>query len=142
MGLKVTGMDEWLRDLETLPERAPKAFHDVVKHAGVKIKLDWKRRWREASHIGHIPHLIRWVGFDRVNQKGFVFSVEVGVKSGLPQSRLASFIEYGTLTSAPHPAGQLSLNAEIPNMEHWAGKVAVELLEEGGASKVPIPNDV
>lgn len=141
MGLKAHGMAEWIETLETLPERAPDAFRDVVKRGGVQIKLDWKRRWREASHIGHIPHLIRWVGFD-VSEKGPVFSVEVGVKSGLPQSRLASFIEYGTLTSAPHPAGQLSLDAEVPNMEHWAGKVAVELLEEAGIPTVPVPNDV
>lgn len=141
MGLKVNGMDKWLEVLETLPERAPKAFRQVVSRAGVQIKLDWKRRWREASHPkGHIPHLIRNLGYD-TSEKGSTFTATVGVQSGRMQTRLASIIEYGSLTSAPHPGGIPSLEAEAPNMEHWAGKVAVELLEEAKDVSVPVPRD-
>jgi hypothetical protein len=130
MGLKVTGMDAWLRDLETLPERAPEAFRKVTSRAGVQIKLDWKARWNAISHVGHIPHLIRNIGYD-LSQKGSTFSVTVGVAPGRLQSRLASFIEFGTLTSAPHPAGQKALDTERPKFERAALDVAVELLEEG-----------
>lgn len=131
MGLHVTGMDSWLRDLETLPERAPKEFRQVVSRAGVQIKLDWKARWEAITHPkGHIPHLLRSLGYD-LSEKGPVFTATVGVASGRPQTRLASIIEYGSLTSAPHPAGQISLEAEIPKMERFALKVAGDLLEEG-----------
>lgn len=130
MGLKVTGMDEWLRDLETLPERAPKAFRPVVKRAGVQIKRDWQARWRaiSADH-GHIPHLIRGVGFDDVDEHGSTFSVEVGVDPRNRQAFLSKIITYGTLTSRPHDAGQAALNVEIPKFEKAIGKAAVDLLE-------------
>jgi hypothetical protein len=130
MGLHVSGMSEWQRVLETLPERAPKAFRDVVKRGGVQIRIDWQRRWREISTVGHIPHLIRNVGFDDVDEDGSTFSVKVGVQSGRKQSRLASFITYGTLTSGPHDAGLAALEVEAPKTALWAGKVAAELLEE------------
>jgi hypothetical protein len=129
MGLKVTGMDEWLTDLRTLPERAPKAFRAVVSRAGVQIKLDWKARWRaiSADH-GHIPHLIRGVGYD-VHEHGSNFSLEVGVDPKNRQAFLAGIVTYGTLTSAPHDAGQAALDVEIPKFERAVGKVAVDLLE-------------
>lgn len=141
MGLHRSGMDEWLRVLETLPERAPKAFRDVVKRGGVQIKKDWKARWRAISHPkGHIPHLIRSVGFDE-SDDGLTFTATVGVQSGRMQTRLARIISYGSLTSAPHDAGRAALEAEVPNMEHWAGKVAAQLLEEAKDVKVPVPRD-
>jgi hypothetical protein len=37
VGLTVNGMDDWLADLRSLPERAPKAFRAVVSRAGVQI---------------------------------------------------------------------------------------------------------
>jgi hypothetical protein len=141
MGLHVSGMAEWQRVLDALPERAPKAFRDVVKRGGVQIKKDWQRRWREISHPkGHIPHLIRNVGFDE-SEHGATFTATVGVQSGRLQTRLASIISYGSLTSAPHDAGREALEAEVPNMQYWAGKVAAELLEEAGNVKVPVPRD-
>jgi hypothetical protein len=79
MGLKVVGMDSWRRDLETLPERAEKAIKPVMSRAGVQIKLDWKRRWTAAGSpsVGHIPHLIRALGYD-LSQKGTLFAVTIG----------------------------------------------------------------
>lgn len=131
MGMRVQGMDSWQRDLSTLPERAEKAIKPVMSRAGVQIKLDWKRRWTAAGSptVGHIPHLIRAVGYD-LSQKGWVFKVVIGVNPSHMQSRLASFIEYGTLTSAPHPAGQESLDAEVPKFLAAMEKVAQDLLEE------------
>ena len=127
MGVRIEGMDEWLADLEALPERAHKAFRQVTSKAGFNMKDDWTARWRGMPHA-HIPHLIRLIGYDLSND-GWTFKVVVGVTEGRPQSRLASFIEYGTLTSGPHPGGQPALDAEAPRMAVYAEKVAVDLLE-------------
>lgn len=128
MGLSKPGMAEWIADLESLPERAPKAFTPVMKRAGGNIKDDWSARWTAMPHR-HIPHLVRVsaLSYD-VNQKGWTFTVEVGVRGERLQARLASFIEYGTLTSAPHPAGMPALEAEAPRMAEWAAKAAEDLL--------------
>jgi hypothetical protein len=131
MGVKVTGMDEWLRDLETLPERAPKAFSQVVKRGGIQIARDWRARWRAMPHK-HIPHLVyKGIDFDDVEQNGSTFSVEVGIDPKNKQAFLADIIEKGTLTSGPHPGGIPALEAEAPKMAEYALKVAVDLLEEG-----------
>lgn len=130
MGVQVHGMREWLDDLETLPERADKAFKPVMVRAGVQIKKDWIARWFGMPHR-HIPHLVKpnSIGFDDPKADGFVYSIEVGVTSPRPQSRLASFIEYGTETSAPHPGGLPALEAEAPKMSDAAEQVAADLLE-------------
>lgn len=129
MGLSQRGMDEWLADLESLPERAPKAFIPVLKRAGGNIKDDWAARWRTMPHA-HIPHLTQVQAFSYdTGQKGWTFSVEVGVRAERIQARIASFIEYGTLTSGPHPGGMPALEAEAPRMAQWATKVAEDLLD-------------
>jgi hypothetical protein len=124
-------MKEWLRDLESLPARAEKAFKPVMKRAGVQIKKDWIARWSAMPHA-HIPHLVKpnAIGFDDPKADDFVYSVEVGVTSPRPQSRLATFIEFGTETSAPHPAGRPALEAEAPKMADAAEQVAADLLDK------------
>ena len=57
MGVTVSGMDGWLADLDSLPERADKAFIPIMKRAGGNIKDDWSARWTAMPHA-HIPHLI------------------------------------------------------------------------------------
>jgi len=129
MGVTVTGMDEWIRDLESVSARADKEFRAVMSRAGVQIKLDWKAGYKAIAPRGHIPHLIRSIGYD-LSQKGTTYSVTVGPKAGMLQSGLAAYVEFGTLTSPPHPAGQKALDAEAPKMERAALKVAEDLLEE------------
>jgi len=128
MGVRIEGMDEWLADLEALPERAAKKFSAVMLHAGLNIKDDWTARWKTMHHA-HIPHLVRLINSENPTNDGWTFKVVVGVLEGRKQSRLASFIEYGTLTSGPHPGGQPALEAEAPRMAVYAEKVAVDLLE-------------
>jgi hypothetical protein len=130
MGLSKPGMDEWIADLESLPARAPEAFKRVMGKAGMNIKRDWKAGWKAISGAGHIPHLIRFIGYDVPPEKGSTFSVIAGPKAGTLQSGLAAYIEYGTLTSAPHPAGQHALDVELPKMQAAAAKVAEDLLNE------------
>lgn len=127
MGVTVRGMAEWLAVLDSLPERAPKAFRPVVSRAGVQMKLDWRGRWQGMPHA-HIPHLVRALGYD-TSERGMVFTVEVGVDARKLQARLASFIEYGTLTNRPHPGGLPALEAETPRMASAAEQVGVDLLE-------------
>jgi len=127
MGVEISGMDEWLRDLESLPERAPEKFKKVISRAGVQMKLDWRGRWQSMPHK-HIPHLVRGIGYD-TKEKGAVYSVEVGVAETSRQAFLAKIIEYGTLTSGPHPGGQPALDAEAPRTAEAAGKAAEDLLE-------------
>ena len=129
MGVKITGMDEWLRDLETLPERAPKAFRGVASRAGVQMKLDWRGRWQAMPHK-HIPHLVRGIGYD-LTENGPTWSIELGIDPKNRQAFLAEIIERGTLTSGPHPGGIPALEAEAPKMSAAALKVAGDLLEEG-----------
>lgn len=129
MGVKVTGLDDWVRVLDSLEERAPKAFTPVMKRAGGNIKDDWSARWTAMPHA-HIPHLVRVsaLGYD-VDQKGNTYSLEVGVRAERMQARLASFVEFGTQTSRPHPAGQPALEAEAPRMAAYAEQVGADLLD-------------
>lgn len=129
MGVEIEGMDDWLRTLETLPERAPKAFRQVASRAGVQMKLDWRSRWQGMPHR-HLKHLVRGIGYD-LTEDGSTFSVEVGVDPTNRQAFLSKIIEYGSLTSGPHPGGQPALDAEAPKMADAALQVAAELLEEG-----------
>lgn len=127
MSVEVEGMREWLGDLEKLPERAVKAFRQVTSKAGFNMKDDWHARWQGMPHE-HIPHLVKLIGYD-LTDDGWNFTVTVGVTDHRLQSRFASFIEYGTLTSGPHPGGQPALDAEAPRMAEYAAKVAQDLLE-------------
>jgi hypothetical protein len=129
MGARVRGMDEWLADLDSLEERAPKAFRAVVSKGAFNIKTDWRKRWEAIrAPKTHIPHLVRGIGYD-ITEKGAVVSAEIGVDARNRQAFLARIIEDGTLTSAPHPGPVPALDAEMPRFEAAAAKVAQELLE-------------
>lgn len=130
MGVTTHGFDEWQRILESIPERAPKAFKPVMKRAGVQMRIQWKATWDAIKHPRtHMPHLTKGIGFDDVEENGFDYTVEVGVTSRNRQAFLSKIIEYGTLTSAPHPGGVPALQAEAPRMARAAEKVAADLLE-------------
>ena len=130
MGVRVSGVDDWLADLDTLPERADKAFVPIMKRAGGNIKDDWSARWTAMPH-SHIPHLVpvQALSYDVDPKTAPEYSVEVGVRAERKQARLASFIEFGTLTSRPHPAGMPALEAEAPRMAAYAEKIGADLLE-------------
>lgn len=128
MGVRVQGLDEWIRDLQTLPERAPAAFRPVVKKAGQNIKVDWRTRWEAIRHEPtHLPHLPRGLGYD-TDDDGKTYSVHVGVNARNKQAFLAEIIEFGTLHSPPHNGGQPALDAEVPRMRAAAEKAGVDLL--------------
>jgi len=131
VGTRVYGMREWLEVLDTLPERAHYQFPRVLGRAGMNIKKDWIARWKIASHPkGHIPHLIRSLSYDVDEEHATSWHLEVGVRRGVLQSRLATIISYGTLTSAPHDAGQHALDDEVPRFLEFVASVAQDLLTE------------
>lgn len=131
MGVKVRGLDELIRDFETLPERARKALPMIVKRGAGNIKDDWRASWlRMESHPTAIPHLVRGIGYDMVNLRDR-WRAEIGVSASNSQAPLAHLIAYGTLGhNAPHDAGLHALDAEDPRFVHYVADKAVDLLEE------------
>src|SRR5262245_49157094 len=131
MGASTRGLDELLADFETLPERAAEKFPRVLGQGGLQIKKDWRERWKlitgPRGH-SHIPHLLYAVGYD-VDEYRDHWRVKVGVAALNRQSFLAEIITYGTLTSAPHDAGQAALDDEDPRFVNAVAQAAQELLE-------------
>lgn len=134
MGVRVVGMDELLRDLRTLPDRAGRVFPKVLSKGGLNIKGDWRRRWTEATRpgrrgpYGHIPHLLRGIGYDTSALKD-AWSATIGVDSKNRQAFLSKILTYGTLTSGPHDAGLAALDVEDPRFVQAVADAAVELLD-------------
>jgi hypothetical protein len=128
MGTSTRGMDALIRDLETLPERAADKFPRVLGQGGLNIKRDWQAAWRRVQVHGHIPHLIRAVGYD-VHEHRDSWSAKAGVRVPSRQGFLAKVITYGTLTSAPHDAGLAAMDVEDPKYVRAVAEVAQKLLE-------------
>ena len=131
MGVKVTGLDELIRDLEALPEKAPKKFAAVVGRGATNVKRGWQRRWSPRIGGGpeNLPHVVRGIGYDRVPETGTHFEAEIGVSKRNPQASLAFFAELGSVNNAPHPGGLPSLLEEEPRFVQAVADTAVELLE-------------
>lgn len=131
MGARMHGMDEWIDDLASVPDRAPREFRQVVSKGALNIKNDWRERWAAIRAAKtHIPHLVRGIGYD-ITERGQVISAEIGVDPKNRQAFLSKIIEDGTLgRSAPHPGPVPALDAEMPRFEAAAAKVAQELLEQ------------
>jgi len=131
MGVKVTGLDELIRDLEAVSEKGGKKFAAVVGKGATNIKRDWQRRWSPRIGGGRqdLPHVVRGIGYDRVPEKGPRFVAEIGVSKRNPQASLAHFAEFGLVGQAPHPGGLPSLLAEEPRFVQAVADAAVELLE-------------
>jgi hypothetical protein len=133
MGVRVTGFDELLADLESLPARAAPAFRRVVAKGAVNIKMSWRRRWSPIARAPHnAPHLARGVGYDTSERGGVHFEAEIGVHPANPQAPLAHFPEFGSVRNAPTPGGAPALDEEEPRFVRAVAEVAEELLDGGG----------
>ncbi|HEX5996950.1 MAG TPA: hypothetical protein VFY84_17545 [Jiangellales bacterium] len=97
----------------------------VVGQGCNNIKRDVKRRW---SGLAHLPHLPRAIDYD-VKARGSVITGEVGANRAKLQGKLAWVPEYGSPTSAPHPALAPALAAESPKFERYVGELGEKLLE-------------
>lgn len=128
MGVTVTGLDELLADLDSLPERAQKDFPGVLSRGALQIKLDWKRRWSPiAAAPHHLPHVTRGIGYD-LHRQGTRFEAEIGVAKSNPQASLAHFAELGSPTSPPFPGGWPALKTEAPKYTRAVADLAEKLL--------------
>lgn len=128
MGTSTRGMDEWIADLETLAERAEEKFPRLLGRGALNIKNDWRARWQRLGGTGsHIPHLPRGIGYDVRSRRGG-WEAEIGVSPDNRQAFLATIIEYGTLTSRPHPGGIPALDREDPRFVRAVATLAEELL--------------
>ena len=130
MGVTIRGLDEWMRDLETLEDRAQKRLGKVVGRGALNIKNDWKVRWTAIQSVHTaIPHLVRGVGYD-TDERSPRFSADIGVNAKNPQAPLAHIIAYGTPGhNAPHDAGLDAMDAEDPRFVQAVADAAVELLD-------------
>ena len=131
MGVKVTGLDELIRDLEAIPEKGGKKFGAVVGKGATNVKRDWQRRWSPRIGGGpeNLPHVVRGIGYDRVPDRGTHFEAEIGVSRRNPQASLAHFAEMGSVRNAPIPGGLPALLTEDPKFVQAVADAAVELLE-------------
>jgi hypothetical protein len=121
-------MADWLRDLETLPERADDRFRGVVKRGANNVKVAWRAGWEAIqSTPTHIPHLPRGIGYD-TDFASPRWSAEIGVSRANSQSPLAHLIEFGSVNNPPHPAGQAALDAETPKFVRAVIEAGEELL--------------
>jgi HK97 gp10 family phage protein len=131
VGVTVTGLDELLADLDSLPARAQKEFPGVVSRGALQIKLDWKRQWSPVHTAPHqLPHLARGIGYD-LARRGTHFSAEIGVAKSNPQSPLAHFAEFGSINNPPHPGGAPALRREAPKYSKAVADLAEKLLSGG-----------
>jgi hypothetical protein len=130
MGTRMVGMQEWLDDLHTLPERADKEFRTVVSHGALNIKTQWRATWNAAKHFPtHIPHLVQGIGYDTSAHPPEWWSAIIGVAYANRQSAIAHLLEYGSVNNAPIPGGQAALDAEEPRFADAVADAAVRLLD-------------
>jgi hypothetical protein len=133
MGVRVTGIDELLADLDALPVDAPAKFRKVVSKGALNVKTSWRRRWSPIALAPHnAPHLARGVGYDTSEEHGTQFSAEIGVAASNQQAPLAHFPEFGSVRNAPTPGGAPALDEEEPRFVRAVAEVAEELLDGGG----------
>lgn len=124
----VTGLDDLIRDLESLPARAAEKFPGVVSRGALQIKADWKRRWTPVGRAPHnLPHVARGIGYD-LDRSGTQYSAEIGVARTNPQASLAHFPEFGSIKNAPLPGGAPALRTEAPKFVRAVADLAEKLL--------------
>lgn len=130
MGTRTIGLQELIRDLETLEERSEKAFPPVLSRGALNIKTTWRASWEAAKrHPTHIPHLVQGIGYDTDSHPPEWYSARIGVAYANRQSPLAHLLEYGSIHNAPIPGGQAALDAEEEPFVQAVADTAVRLLD-------------
>ena len=112
-------------ELAAAGEEAVPEGKKVVGQGCNNIKKDVKRRW---SGLAHLPHLPRAIDYE-VRATGTLIDGEVGANDAKLQGKLAWVPEYGTPTSAPHPALSPAADAEEPRFVAAVERLGVKLLE-------------
>jgi hypothetical protein len=119
-----SGLARLAGDLERAGRDITKPVAKTTGMAMNNIKKDVVKRW---SGLPHLPHLPRAISYD-VRTRGSVVTGEVGADHEKPQGKLAWIPEYGTPTSAPHPAFRPAADKEVPVWMGFLDRIAAESL--------------
>jgi hypothetical protein len=111
--MKVTGLNEFVVELDLAASRMLPEVSKVVGYGCNSIKKDWKGRW---SGFKHLRGLASTISYDVFPLPGRIVG-EVGPNINIGQGPLGGVAEFGTPTSAPHPGGAPALDAEAPKFE-------------------------
>lgn len=110
--------------LEVRPEVAK-----VTARACMNVKKDVRQRWKGMPHLKWLPYATTY----DVWTFGAKVTGEVGADHSRRQGKLAWVAEFGSPTSAPHPAYRPAADKELPNWEKWLEQVAVKALDRPGS---------
>lgn len=116
------------------------AFADLLSNAGLKmrpdvakvtgkamnaIKRDVRQRWKGMPHLKWLPYATTY----DVWMFGAKVTGEVGSDHRRRQGKLAWVAEFGSPTSAPHPAFRPAADKELPKWTSFLDQVAADALE-------------
>ncbi|HWB36617.1 MAG TPA: hypothetical protein VHA75_11390 [Rugosimonospora sp.] len=106
-------LGEWADELGRAAADTIREVRPVVSRGALNVKRDWARGYKRLGP--HITDLPRTISYD-LDQDAVSVGAEVGPDKALAgtQAPLGNVIEFGSPTSAPHPAGAAALEAEAP----------------------------
>lgn len=136
MGAKATGLTDLIDDLASADERVVDESRKVVSKGSLNIKKDTQEKWKGATMA---PSLYRAVSYD-VTVSGTLVESEVGPDKNKRQGALGNIYEFGVPGTAPQPALNPALDAEMPRFEQAAADLGETLLMGGKSASEP-PRD-
>lgn len=115
-------------DLRLAADEVLDKMEPVVSKGALNIKRDWAKAWKALGP--HITDLPRTIDYD-LNRDGTDITANIGPNKDDEgtQAPLGNLLEYGSIHSAPHPAGAASLALEEPRFEQAVADVAEQLLD-------------
>lgn len=128
MGVTVTGLADFLAQLQEAQDRAVEETKKVVGRGSLNVKRDAQRIIRAASHRGYLPHYPRSISYD-VTARGTVVTGTIGPKTEKLQGGLGRILEYGTVNNAPIPHLGPALDKEEPVLARYMEDLGQALLE-------------
>lgn len=122
---EVTGLDEWIADLERAQSQALPEAEAIVAKGAVNVKKSAARRVAGLAHAPAYPHAI---GFDLFHLPGSA-QARIGPDKGARQGALGNILEYGTSKNAPVPHLAPALDEEAPRLVQALADLGERLLE-------------
>lgn len=120
----VTGLDEWIVQLDKAQSKALPEAEKVLSKGALNIKNSAIRR---ISGHPHSPAYPRSIGYDLYHLPGSA-RARIGPDKQRRQGALGNILEYGTVNNAPIPHLGPALTEEAPRFERALGDLGVDLL--------------